>query len=107
MATRHNTEEMIRRFGDSIALRIRNTKPETPGQPTNYERAEFARLALDLFSLAVYGDPEGEDVQTRVKDLATDLCHLLQQDADLDPLEVGGVMDSAYQMYREEESEDI
>jgi len=71
-------------------IRFTDLNPRT-GEPTNAQRAEWARLALDAFCLRTYGGrsfadleelmhgvPFGDDY-TAVQDLLTDLMHVADQ----------------------------
>lgn len=72
-------------------------------ETTNSDRAHWASLALEEYRAAHDADP---DTETAIKDLVSDLCHLMQQKTKLKPGSVVNVMTSALQMYRDEEQED-
>lgn len=71
---------------------------------TNRDRAAWAAEAIDLFALTTRMD--GEDEQTKAKDLATNIVHFLRLECGLSFEEARGVMESAVNMAEAEMLED-
>lgn len=69
--------------------------------PTNADRAEWARAALEAFQQSHAAD---DDMGTCIKDLITDLLHLARRETDVDPVYLAA---SAAAMHDEERREDI
>lgn len=71
---------------------------------TNRDRAAWAAEAIDLFALTTRMD--GEDEQTKAKDLATNIVHFLRLECGLSFEEAESVIMSAVNMARAEAEED-
>lgn len=71
---------------------------------TNRDRAAWAAEAIDLFAMTTRMD--GEDEQTKAKDLATNIVHFLRLECGLSFEEARGVMESAVNMAEMEMQED-
>lgn len=71
---------------------------------TNADRAAWAATAIDAFTSECRMD--GEDNQTKAKDLATNLVHYLRLECGLSLEEAGNVIHNAVSMAEEEADED-
>lgn len=69
--------------------------------PTNADRAEWAKQALETFPAA-----DSDDVYTNAKDLITDLCHLVRREGGDPEFDAEGFATSAAMMHDMERDED-
>ena len=70
---------------------------------TNSDRADWASSAVTAFRKAHAADG---DLQTDVKDLISDLCHLLRLELGLKPRQVSNLVDNAVAMFKDETRSD-
>ncbi len=111
-------EAEVKAFVKALPERVYEARID-PERPTNDERAESALLAVDLFALVFR--TQNEDRAQNIRDLITNLCHLLQRqvessgttDYSVDPHTglvseewVLGQADMAIEMFQQELEED-
>jgi hypothetical protein len=70
----------------------------------NMERAGWAATAIDAFTTECRMD--GEDDQTKAKDLITNLCHFLRLNVGMTAEEAASVATAAINMFEQEVAED-
>lgn len=71
---------------------------------TNGDRAAWAETAVEAFVSVCRMD--GEDLETKSKDLVTDICHLLRLNCGLSEEQVEGILSNAFAMFETEVLED-
>jgi len=97
-------EKTISVPADSVVVLLHPYRCDYDGGPTNSERADWVAPLVDGFLENHYG-PGGEETETVVRDIVTNLCHLLHQDMDLD--EVLQQVRWAVGMFEEEVADEV